>query len=281
MLQVRSQLLATCKQFARSLTKRSAHMERKVKVNDLEINIVESGKGDKSVLLMPGALGSAWTDFKPQIEQLPKLLPNYTVIAWDPPGYGKSIPPKRQWGLDFFHNDASCALDLMKALNRPKFSIIGWSDGGITGLIAAGRYIDNIEKLIIWGAGAYLVPEEVEAFKNIRDVSKWSARMREPMEKVYGVDRFAELWGEWVDAATAFYTKRNGDFCKGEVEQIKAPTFILHGKKDPMIAAEHIPYLRERIKGVRYHEFPEGKHNIHLRYAEEFNKLVADFLLQK
>lgn len=226
-------------------------MERKVKVNNLDINIVESGNGDRSVLLMPGALGSSWTDFMPQIEQLPKLLPNYTIIAWDPPGYGKSIPPKREWGLDFFQNDARCAVDLMKTLKRPKFSIVGWSDGGITGLIAAGRYVDNIEKLIIWGAGAYLIPEEVKAFHNIRDVSKWSARMREPMEKVYGVERFAELWAEWVDAASAFYTDRNGDFCKKEVELIKAPTFILHGKKDPMVAGEHIPYLRERIKNVR------------------------------
>lgn len=251
MLQIRSKLTIPLKEFTRTISMRSSHMERKVKVNNLDINIVESGKGDRSVLLIPGALGSSWTDFMPQIEQLPKLLPNYTIIAWDPPGYGKSIPPKREWGLDFFQNDARCAVDLMKTLKRPKFSIVGWSDGGITGLIAAGRYVDNIEKLIIWGAGAYLVPEEVKAFHNIRDVSKWSARMREPMEKVYGVERFAELWAEWVDAASAFYTDRSGDFCKKEVELIKAPTFILHGKKDPMVADEHIPYLRERIKNVR------------------------------
>lgn len=231
---------------------RSLHTERKVKVNDVNINIVESGKGDKSVLLMPGALGSSWTDFKPQIEQLPKLLPNHTIIAWDPPGYGKSIPPKRQWGLEFFQNDANYAVNLMKTLNRPKFSIVGWSDGGITGLIAAGRFKENVEKLVIWGAGAYLNADEVKALQNIRDVNKWSPRMRQPMEEVYGVERFAELWSEWVDAACLFYTKRNGDFCKEEVKMLKAPTFILHGKKDPMIAAEHIPYLREHIPNAKY-----------------------------
>ncbi|XP_023309226.2 valacyclovir hydrolase [Lucilia cuprina] len=263
----------------RNITNRCSHMERKLKVNDIEINIVESGVGEKSVLLLPGALGSSWTDFRPQIEQLPKLLPNHTIIAWDPPGYGKSIPPKRQWGLDFFHNDALYAVNLMKALNRPKFSIVGWSDGGITGLIAAGRYRDNVEKLIIWGAGAYLNADEVKALENIRDVKKWSARMREPMEEVYGPERFAKLWSEWVDAVVQFYTKRDGDFCKQEVALLKAPTFILHGKKDPMIAAEHIPYLKEHIQGVKYFEFPDGKHNIHLKYADEFNKMVADFIL--
>uniref|UniRef100_W8BC12 Valacyclovir hydrolase n=1 Tax=Ceratitis capitata TaxID=7213 RepID=W8BC12_CERCA len=258
------------------------HTETKTQLsNGIAINYVQSGKGDKSVLLMPGALGSAWTDFKPQIEKLPELLPNHTIIAWDPPGYGKSQPPARQFDLDFFQKDASFAVDLMRALGRPKFSILGWSDGGITGIIVAGRYVECVEKLVIWGAGAYLNAEEEKALHAIRDVQKWSQRMREPMEKVYGVEGFAKLWSDWVDAASAIFRQRKGDFCCAEVNKIKAPTFILHGKKDPMIAAEHIPYLRERIQCCQYYEFPDGKHNIHLRYADEFNKLVAEFLLKK
>lgn len=31
-------------------------------------------------------------------------------------------------------------------------------------------------------------------------------------------------------------------------------------------------------KKSRLHLMPEGKHNLHLRYADEFNKLVEDFL---
>ncbi|KAH8243605.1 hypothetical protein KR032_008762 [Drosophila birchii] len=264
-----------------ALIARLMHTERKIRVNGADLHIVESGSGERSLLLMPGALGSAWTDFKPQIEQLPKLLPGHTIVAWDPPGYGKSVPPQRKFGLEFFREDAQAAVDLMRALDRPKFSILGWSDGGITALIVAGRHTEAVDRLAIWGAGAYLNADEVKALKNIKDVAKWSPRMREPMEKVYGVERFAQLWAEWVDAACGFYDQRDGDFCRSEVEQIKAPTFILHGKKDPMIAAEHIPWLREHLPRAKYHEFPEGKHNIHLRYAEEFNKLVADFFNQK
>lgn len=258
------------------MVSRCAHTERKVQVPDTgDLHIVESGSGSRSLLLMPGALGSAWTDFKPQIEQLPKLLPDHTIIAWDPPGYGKSVPPQRKFGLEFFREDAEAAVKLMRALNRPKFSVLGWSDGGITALILAGRHADAVEKLAIWGAGAYLNKDEVQSLQAIRDVAKWSPRMREPME------RFAQLWGEWVDAACEFYKQRDGDFCRSEVEQVKAPVFILHGKKDPMIAPEHVPWLKQRLPNALYHEFPDGKHNIHLRYAEEFNKLVADFFRGK
>ncbi|XP_011192815.2 valacyclovir hydrolase [Zeugodacus cucurbitae] len=265
-----------------AVMQRNNHIETKVKLSDgITINYVQTGKGDESVLLMPGALGTAWTDFKPQIEKLPELLPNHTIIAWDPPGYGKSQPLERYFDVDYFQNDARCAVELMRALGRPKFSIVGWSDGGVTGLIVAGRFVECVEKLVIWGAGAYLNAEEVKAITAIRDVQKWSPRMREPMEKVYGVEGFSKLLSAWVDAVVAIYKERKGDFCSTEVTQIKAPTFILHGKKDPMVAAEHIPYLRERINNCQYYEFPEGKHNIQLRYADEFNKLVANFLSQK
>ncbi|KAM7361390.1 valacyclovir hydrolase [Cochliomyia hominivorax] len=281
MIIIQSMKVLSLQKLSRNIAIRPLHCERKIKVNDIYINIVQSGEGEKTVFLLPGALGSCWTDFKPQLEQLPILLPNHSIIAWDPPGYGKSIPPKRQWGLDFFQNDAYWAVSLMKELKRPKFSIVGWSDGGITGLIAAARYRENVEKLIIWGAGAFLNADEVKILQNIRDVNKWSPRMRQPMEELYGVKRFAELWAEWVDTAVEFYTKREGDFCKNEIKLIEAPTFILHGKKDPMIAAEHIPYLRQHIQNTKYFEFENGKHNIHLKYAEEFNKMIADFLLEK
>ncbi|EDV94652.1 valacyclovir hydrolase [Drosophila grimshawi] len=274
--------LTTTTRLMSSIASRCLHSERKVSVKGAgDLHIVESGSGKRSLLLMPGALGSAWTDFKPQIEQLPKLLPDYTIIAWDPPGYGKSVPPQRKFDLEFFRKDAEAAVNLMRALDRPRFSILGWSDGGITALIMAGRHADAVEKLAIWGAGAYLVEDEVKTMQSIRDVAKWSPRMREPMEKLYGVERFAQLWSEWVDTFCAFHKQRAGDLCRAEVEQIVAPTFILHGKKDPMIAAEHIPWLRQKLAKVTYHEFPDGKHNIHLRYADEFNKLVADFFSDK
>uniref|UniRef100_A0A0C9QPD6 BPHL protein n=1 Tax=Fopius arisanus TaxID=64838 RepID=A0A0C9QPD6_9HYME len=78
----------------------SAAEERKVRVKDVDINYLRSGNGDHPVLLLPGALGTIWTDFKPQIEGLDKS--KLTIVAWDPPGYGKSKPPDRKFPADFF-----------------------------------------------------------------------------------------------------------------------------------------------------------------------------------
>ncbi|XP_055902589.1 valacyclovir hydrolase [Eupeodes corollae] len=267
--------LGVIKRFASNIS------EQKVNVGGIDINYVKSGDGPNGILLMPGAIGSAWTDFKPQIEKLPSLLPDYTIIAWDPPGYGKSIPPRRQFGLDFFQKDAEWAKDFMQALGYSSFSILGWSDGGITSMIMAAKHRRLVDNMIIWGAGAYINEKEIKLIEGMRDVSTWSQRMREPLEKLYGPERFAEIWSEWIDAMLEFFKQRNGNFCREDIEKIVVPTLILHGVKDPMIAEEHIPYIRKRILGCRYYSFPEGKHNIHLKYSDEFNNVVANFLLQK
>lgn len=61
---------------------------------------------------MPGALGTIWSDFKPQVDGLSQRY--FTIFAWDPPGYGSSRPPNRQFTTKFYENDADQAYQFMK-----------------------------------------------------------------------------------------------------------------------------------------------------------------------
>jgi len=47
-----------------------------------------------------------------------------------------------------------------------------------------------------------------------------------------------------------------------------------------MLDPLHPDHLNKNISGSRLHRFPDGKHNLHLKYAKEFNQMVADFLCQ-
>lgn len=67
--------------------------------------------------------GSTKTDFGPQLQSLNKDL--FTVVGWDPRGYGRSRPPDRHFPPDFFESDAKDAVDLMKV--KPSFHWIQWS----------------------------------------------------------------------------------------------------------------------------------------------------------
>lgn len=54
----------------------------------------------------------------------------------------------------------------------------------------------------------------------------------------------------------------------------------MHGEKDPICLAEHPQWFCDNIpgaSGIPMKVFPEGKHNFHLRYAEEANEAIIDF----
>ncbi|XP_025834786.1 valacyclovir hydrolase isoform X2 [Agrilus planipennis] len=251
--------------------------ESKIEIDGHSINYIKEGIGDHHVLCFPGALGTIWSDFKPQVENLDK--DKFCVIAFDPPGYGFSRPPDKSFGTDFYEKDAEIAYKLMKKLGIKKFSLLGWSDGGISSIILSANYPDSVKKLVIWGANSYILPEEINTYEKLRDISKWSDKMKAPLIKLYGEDGLKTLWNNWCDTLIEI-AKKGGNICKNKLDYIQCPTFILHGSKDPMIAGEHPEFLLKNIKNAKIKIFPEGKHNIHLRYADEFNKAVTQFLLE-
>lgn len=91
----------------------------KIQVNGVEIHYEVAGQSNHVVLCLPGALGSTQSDFGPQLNG---LKDEFTVIAFDPRGYGKSIPPKRDFPADFFVRDANDATALMKTLGKGKMA---------------------------------------------------------------------------------------------------------------------------------------------------------------
>jgi len=244
-----------------------------VEVEDKRIHFVQRGTGPHPLLLMPGALGTALSDFTPQIENFDPI--SFTIIGWDPPGYGKSQPPTRDFN-NFFSTDADTAVKTMKALGHNKFSLLGWSDGGITALVAAARYPQHMKKLVVWGANAYIADSDIDMIEQVSDVSKWSDRMKKPMEAIYG-DNFLSLWTAWCKAQLTYHAA-GGDICKDDLKNIEAPCLVIHGAKDAMVAGEHIDFLHNNIKGSQKFIFEDGKHNLHFKYKAEFNKMVQEFL---
>jgi valacyclovir hydrolase len=109
--------------------------------------------------------GSIWTDFKPQIEDMD--VDKLTIVAWDPPGCGNSRPPERTFPDDFFQRDATWAHNLMKTLGYSKFSLVGWSDGGITSLLLASAYPESINKMVVLSANSYIHSDEIKIYESM------------------------------------------------------------------------------------------------------------------
>ncbi|XP_033625771.1 valacyclovir hydrolase-like [Asterias rubens] len=270
-------ILQSCGRTLQTITARKWSSEgSKVAVNGVHLHCDQTGKGNHPVLLLPGAVGSGIRDMEPQYKGLDKN--KYKLVTFDPRGFGKSRPPERDFPLDFYRRDAKDAADLMAVLGHDRYSVLGWSDGGIIGIIMAATYPDHVQKLLVWGGNAYFTEKDIQAYEATRDISKWSKRMRAPMEEMYGAENFQKLWSGWIDGVQNIMVENRTDACMDDCRQITCPTLIIHGEKDAMVPSEHPLYLNQNIRGSRLLMMAEGKHNLHMRYAEEFNKHAEIFL---
>lgn len=55
---------------------------------------------------------------------------------------------------------------LLQQIGFTKFSLLGWSDGGISSLILSAKYPESVEKLVVWGANSYVTPEEIQIYES-------------------------------------------------------------------------------------------------------------------
>ncbi|EPY87837.1 valacyclovir hydrolase-like protein [Camelus ferus] len=189
---------------------RSSVTSAKVAVNGVHLHYLRTGEGEHAVLLLPGMLG---------LEALTAALVCYVVC-------------------DVF----------MITLQFKKVSLLGWSDGGITALIAAAKYPSYINKVMVWGANAYVTDEDKAIYEGIRDVSKWSERTRKPLEALYGIDYFARTCEKWVDGINQFKRLPGGNICRHLLPLVQCPTLVVHGERDPLVPRSHADFIHQHTQ---------------------------------
>ena len=274
--------IRTCASYTTKLFSRTYTSSRIRLPNGFSFQVERSGKGLHPVLCIPGALCTGESSFTPQMKYFGDKGSLFTIVTFDPRGYGKSNPPRRQFSIKPIHNLLQDAIDghsLMQELGFDAFSILGWSDGGVAGMHLASIYPAAVKKLVIWGSNAFVSKVDIECFEKTRDIMNWNRTMREHFEGIYGSD-FGPLWSEWIDSMINVF-KDGGNLCQESLPLIQAPTLILHGDRDPLLPSFHPVYLHEKIKGSKLYKFPLGKHDIHLKYNEEFNLVVEEFLSEQ
>ena len=260
--------------FVRSIPK-LCFRTSKITIEGFGLHIVESGPEDGvPIICMPGAMGTAKTDFPYQLEGLAEC--GYRVISFDPRGYGESRPPMRRFPSNFYDIDADDAVRISESLQLDSFNLLGWSDGANASVKLAAKYPQKVERLVIFGGNSYVTKHDIAAYEATRDVERtWSAGMKGKLIPIYGAD-LQPMWDSFCDAMKAIHDA-GGDICKEEAKRIKCETLILHGNKDPIVPTEHAEWFKENIPNSSDYYFPDGKHNIHIKYGEQVNGIVDLF----
>ena len=249
----------------------------KVSVNGVEMYYEIKGSGPHSIVCIPGAMGST-EDFVKQFKHF-GTRQEFTIVALDPRGFGKSRPPQRQFTNDFHTVDAKDAKGLMDALGFKQFTVFGFSDGAMVAMILASLYPDSVRKLVVWGGNAFLGEEDTKIYTTYKEITALNANTQAKLGKVYGDELAASYWRDWIQLHLKIY-KNGGDICKDHLVHIKCPTLVIHGKKDPIVPLYHLDYIVKNISNCEQHIIEEGFHSVHSDdgTTDEFNCITGDFL---
>ncbi|MEH3068561.1 MAG: alpha/beta hydrolase [Aeromicrobium erythreum] len=268
-----------------------------LETNGIQISYTDSGGDGRPVVLIHGwpLSGASWS------EQVPALTEaGYRVITYDRRGFGASDKPDTGYDYATFTEDLAGLLELLEVTDA---TIVGFSMGG--GEVA--RYLgtrgsERIHSAVFAGAvppyllktddnpDGGLTPEDVQGFKdgvsNDRagfleefttnffsaddELKVTEAQRQEAIALVEPASTTAML-----GCVEAFGTT---DF-RGDLEKIDVPTLVIHGDGDAVVPFE-VSGKRtgETVKDATVHVVADGPHGFNVSHAEEFNRVLLDFL---
>ncbi len=197
-------------------------------------------------------------------EQIGALAAHYRVIAVDTRGHGQSTTNRQRYTYDLFADDMAALLD---SLDISEAHIVGWSDGGNTGLSMALRHPAHVASLTTMGANLYPDRGAVDK-KTIGEV-----RLIRAVSTV--LYPFAPKWRRAHRLATLLL--RYPRMMPGALAAIRAPTLVLAGEKD-VITEPHTRLIAAGIPGAECVILPGLTHYAPQEDGPRFNQTVLDFL---
>lgn len=197
------------------------------------------------------------------IKQIPYFSKKYKVIIADSRAQGKSTDKADSLTYEMMADDYATLLDTMKVDSA---FVIGWSDGGINGLLLAIRHPEKVKKLAITGAN--LRPDTSAVFHEVWDlVTPSYNELKNKKEKTDVEKNGFKLLKLLVE---------NPHIPLSDLHKISCPTLVIGGDHD-VIKEEHTMEIYKNIPNAYLWILPNSGHSTPVVYSDEFNKKVDDF----
>lgn len=269
-----------------------------ISIHGHEVRYFKAGSGP-ALLLIHGMAGSAAT-WK---HVLPRLARDYTVIAPDLLGHGKSDKPRTDYSLGAF---AAGLRDLLVALGIERATVVGHSLGGGIAMQMAYQHPERVERLVLVGSGG--LGQEVSPVLRLLTLPGaeflmpiiFTSYSREIGNKISMLLRrrglrapaAEESWRAYVSLTeaenrTAFVKTLRSVVDMGG-QSVSAhdrlylsahmPTLIVWGTRDQIIPVSHAYDAHEAMPGSRLEIFDESGHFVHSEEPDRFIRVLRDFL---
>lgn len=218
------------------------------------------------VLFLHGGLGSSdhWG------RQIAELARRHPVIAMDTRGHGRSPLPSQEFGFALFARDVEGLLD---HLGIGSSSIVGWSDGGITGLRLAMTRPGRVRRLFAFGAN--VTPAGLIGGGSRQPAfARYLARCRAEYTRLSPAP---ERWPDLAAGMAAMW-RREPHYGWADLARIDVPTTIALAEHDEIIRREHAERIARTIPRSRRVVLKDVSHFAMLQDPDGFNAALTAFL---
>lgn len=216
--------------------------------------------GEGQPLLIIHGNGGSIKDFS---NNIPYFSKKYKVIIADSRAQGKSADAQDSLTYEMMADDYAALLTELKVDSA---NVIGWSDGGINGLLLAMRHPEKVKKLAVTGANLQpdtsAVPQEIwDLFKPDNEKLKAKANKTADDKKQL---KLLRLLTDQPHILTS------------DLGKIACPTLVIGGDHD-VIREEHTMLIYHSIPKSYLWILPNSGHATPVIYSEAFNATVHDF----
>jgi pimeloyl-ACP methyl ester carboxylesterase len=240
-----------------------------VEIGELKTWYDEHGVGEPLVLLHGGiSTNETWG------AQMPDFGAHFRVIAPERPGHGHTPDLDGPLSYDVMANDTIGFLD---AVVGDPAHLVGWSDGGVVGLLVAMARPDLVRKLVVISANfdtSGLVPQWLKGLMSMTAGSDDLVMFRTPYEAVSpdGPEHWPVVFAKFQKMVS---TQPN--ISVEQLGRIGAPTLVLAGDDD-IISLEHTAALVRAIPNSELAVVPGTSHALLMEKPDLVNRIVLDFL---
>ncbi len=240
---------------------------RYAELNGIRMYFEVRGSGPVLVLLHGG--GGSGEQFG---RQVPAFEKRFRLVVPDMCAQGRSTDRP---GPLTYHAMAEDVIALMNLLSVKRFDIMGWSDGGDTGLDLAIHHPDRLRRLVTFGANfspSGLNPADV-AWNDTATVAAFGEGMREGWTRMSPEPDHYEAAMQKILVMWRTLPR----FTAAELHSIQARVLVCAGDHD-LIRREHTEALARAIPGAQVWIVAGASHGAMLEKPDEVNARVIDFL---
>jgi pimeloyl-ACP methyl ester carboxylesterase len=223
------------------------------------------GKGEP--LLIIHGNGGSINNF---LYQIPYFAKSYQVILADSRAQGKSADPSDSLSYEMMTDDLNALLD---NLHLKSCYVIGWSDGGINGLLLAIRHPDKVKKLAVTGANLWPDSTAVDPF-----VYKWAMNMNKTMRD--SISKMKVPTPEIKNQLKLLHLlSYEPHITVEQLHTITCPALIIGGDHD-VLQPKHTMLIAQSIPNSYLWIIPNSGHSTPVYKKDQFNQVVGDFFAQ-